>query len=305
MKSYSIFIPTYNASNYLPGLLKKIDTLTDKICIVDSNSHDTTVDIARNQGVKNITIINTDDFDHGGTRALAKCTTTDSEIVVFLTQDATPVSSKDIERLLTAFEDSSVAAAYGRQLPYDDASLFGEHLRQFNYPNQGYVRSFKDKNSFGIKTTFISNSFAAYRRSAMDDIDWFKKGLILGEDTFAAAKLMLKGYKVAYVPEAKVYHSHNYTIIEEFKRYFDIGAFHTMEDWILEEFGNAEGEGMRFIKSEIKLILSRNKFNLIPEWFLRNLMKYSGYKLGRIYRLIPLPIIQKLSMHHRWWNNNA
>jgi len=66
---------------------------------------------------------------------------------------------------------------------------------------------------------------ADYRKSTLEEIGWFKNNLILGEDTYAETKLLVAGYKLAYIAKAKVYHFHNYTIWEEFKRYFDIGVF--------------------------------------------------------------------------------
>ena len=87
----------------------------------------------------------------------------------------------------------------------------------------------------GLKTVFMSNSFSAYR--------------------FYTAKAILAGYKVAYVSNAIVRHSHNYTAIEEFKRYFDIGVFHCKESWIREKIGGAGGEGKKFIISELIFLL--------------------------------------------------
>ncbi|MFW8286919.1 glycosyltransferase family 2 protein, partial [Klebsiella pneumoniae] len=89
------------------------------------------------------------------------------------------------------------------------------------------------------------------------------------EDMFYTAKAILAGYKVAYVPEAKVHHSHNYSPSEEFKRYFDIGVFHTDEPWIRNSFGGAGGEGKRFIISEFKFLL-KNYPHWIPASFLYN-----------------------------------
>lgn len=40
--------------------------------------------------------------------------------------------------------------------------------------------------------------------------------------------MVLAGWYNAYCAEAKVYHSHNYTILQEVRRYFDTGAFHAM-----------------------------------------------------------------------------
>jgi len=44
----------------------------------------------------------------------------------------------------------------------------------------------------------------------LEEIGWFREKLIMGEDTFAGARMLLAGYKIAYVADAQVYHSHNY-----------------------------------------------------------------------------------------------
>lgn len=302
---FSIFIPTYNASNYLESLIPvlKKGNCENKIFIIDSSSTDGTTDILNTAGFNNITLVSPSDFDHGGTRSLAREISED-EIVVFLTQDALPFSFKDIENLIDVFKNKDVAAAYGRQISYKNTNLFGKHLREFNYPEKPYVRYFIDKKRYGIKCPQLSNSFAAYRRDAMDKIGWFKEGLILGEDVYAGAKLQLAGYALAYVADAKVYHSHSYSPLDEFKRYFDIGVFHKMESWIIKEFDSAEGEGLRYIKSELSYIFKNKGFHLIPEFFIRNLLKYLGYKLGQNYEKLPRFVIKKISMHHRWWDKH-
>jgi rhamnosyltransferase len=65
----------------------------------------------------------------------------------------------------------------------------------------------------------------------------FPEKLILGEDMVVAARMLQAGWSVAYVSDAQVYHSHGYTIAQEFKRYFDIGVMHQDQAWILQEFG--------------------------------------------------------------------
>lgn len=301
----SVIIPTWNASGYFDRLfpvLHEIDSLNDyEVCFIDSSSSDDTVHKLSSEGFKVLKVIESCEFDHGGTRSMAK-TLCQNDIVVFLTQDALPLSSEDIKRLVSVFEDETISAAYGRQIPYEDTSMFGKHLREFNYSKNSYIRELDDNEQFGIKTAFLSNSFAAYRRSAMDQIGWFKDGLILGEDTYAGAKLLQAGYKLAYVADAQVYHSHSYTVWEEFKRYFDIGVFHHMESWLLDEFGKPEGEGLRYIKSEFKYLLAHKAYNLIPEFFVRNAMKFLGYRLGNYYKVLPKSWIEKVSMHHRWWD---
>ena len=297
----SVIIPTYNAEDYLPSLLSKLQeqTVSFELIIIDSSSADKTVEIAK-QYTKHVIIIPSGEFDHGGTRTKA-AKTASGDVIVFLTQDALPCDTDTLETILKMFNDPSVGAAYGRQIPYEESSLFGKHLRYFNYPDISYIRTMEDKDKYGIKTAFLSDSFAAYRRAVLENIGWFKDGLIVGEDTYAGAKILLADFALAYCAEAKVYHSHSYTILEEFRRYFDIGVFHQTESWIPELFGKAEGEGGKYVKSEFHYLLQRREYLCIPEFFIRNGMKYLGYKLGQSYKSLSPSLIKRFSMHKQWW----
>ncbi|HIE41241.1 MAG TPA: glycosyltransferase [Candidatus Aenigmarchaeota archaeon] len=303
--SISVIIPTYNAQQYLPKLLEtlNVQTIDFELLIIDSSSVDKTIEIAQNY-TDHIIIIPQSKFDHGGTRTKA-AKIASGEIIVFLTQDALPVEEDTIEKIVALFEDSEIGAAYGRQIPYPDTTLFGKHLRSFNYPETSHRRSLEDKEKYGIKTVFLSDSFAAYRREALEKIDWIKDGLISSEDSYAGAKMLLAGYTLAYVAEAEVYHSHSYSVIQEFKRYFDIGVFYNTQKWILKEFGRAEGEGGKYVKSELHYLLQNHAYLKIPEFFVRNGMKYLGYKLGQNYQHLPQNLITKISMHPLWWKKHS
>ena len=298
----SVIIPTYNGQNYLTNLLTNLQSQSIEffeLIIIDSSSKDETVNIA-NKYTENIIIIPQNEFDHGGTRAKAAAIAK-GEILVFLTQDALLFDEFSIEYMIKVFDDEEVSAAYGRQLSYKNTNLFGKHLRKFNYPDKTVIKTKEDISIYGIKTAQLSNSFAAYRKSVLLETGNFKDNLILGEDVYTGAKMILSGYKLVYSANAKVYHSHSYTVWEEFKRYFDIGVFHKCESWILKEFGKAEGEGMKYIKSEVKYLLDNGAWYLLPEFIVRNGMKYLGYKMGQNYEKAPMWMIKKFSMHHRWW----
>lgn len=298
----SIIIPTLNAEDHIHELLASLraQSIHCEIIVIDSSSSDNTGKIAESYGAKTITI-KREGFDHGGSRTLAG-KASKGDILIYLTQDVMPFNKYTIENLIKPFEDESIGAAYGRQLPTTDASLFGAHNRLFNYPESSNIRSFADKEKYKIKTPFLSNSFTAYRKRALEEIGGFKERLISTEDTCAGAKLLSAGYKIAYAADAMVYHSHNYTVFQEFKRYFDIGVFHKKERWILEEFGKVEGEGRAYIRSEIVFLIKEKKYHLLPEFFIRNGLKYAGYNLGRNYEKIPKSIITRISMHRDWWN---
>lgn len=297
----SVIIPTYNAEKYLPQLIERLksQSIQFETIIIDSSSTDETPTIAQEYSDKFITIPKSE-FDHGGTRTKA-AKQASGDIVVFLTQDALPVDNHAIEKIVKVFEDNTVGAAYGRQIAYPETSLFGKHLRLFNYPAKSHIRTIGDSSQYGIKTVFLSDSFAAYRVSALQQIDWIKDGLISSEDSYAGAKMLLADYTLAYVADAQVYHSHSYSIIEEFKRYFDIGVFYNRQKWILDRFGRAEGEGGKYVKSEMQYLIDNGAYFKIPEFFIRNAMKYLGFKLGQNHQLIPQAIIQKISMHPLWW----
>ncbi|VFS57870.1 Uncharacterised protein [Raoultella planticola] len=206
-----------------------------------------------------------------------------------------------LRKIISVFSDTSIACAYGRQLPHTDANPLAQHARKYSYPEKGYVCGKDDIPQMGLKTVFMSNSFSAYRLSTFKELGGFPSNTILCEDMFFTAKAVLSGYKVAYVAKAVVQHSHNYTPSEEFKRYFDIGVFHKDEPWIRENMGGAGGEGKRFILSEIKFLLKR-----APHWLpiscINNFMKILGYKLGQQYEKLPKKMIKSFSMHKRYWD---
>ena len=301
--SISVIIPTYNAQKYLLNLLDRLSkqTIDFELIIIDSSSSDNTVNIAKKYTSKIITIPKIE-FDHGATRSKALIEAS-GDIVVFLTQDALPTSNDAIEKLVNVLkQNKDVAAAYGRQIPHNNATLFGKHLREFNYKDCSYIRSFKDKKNFGIKTAFCSDSFAAYKKDAIRSVEFFKEGTIVGEDMHLVAKLLLRGYKKAYCANAVVYHSHNYTIWQDFKRYFDTGVFHVCEPWLIEKFGKAEGEGKKFIKSELNYLIRNKAYHKLPEFIIRNAFKFFGYKLGKNYKMLPKTLAKFLSMHKSWWD---
>jgi rhamnosyltransferase len=242
------------------------------------------------------------DFNHGGTRNMAlHQIPSGTEIVVFMTQDALLASPDALQLLLSSFDDPSVACAFGRQLPHTYATPIAAHARLFNYPTTSRTLSMADQPQLGIKTCFFSNSFAAYRRADLMAVGGFPSDVILGEDMFVAARMLMAGKRVAYVAEACVNHSHNYTLAQEFRRYFDTGVFHARSSWLLQTFGGAGGEGLRFLLSEMKY-LWRHAPSFMFVAIVHTFAKWIGYKLGRQEAYLPLRLKRLLSMHKGYWN---
>lgn len=300
----SVIIPTLNGARWLDDLLTRLREQTlqpDEILVVDSGSTDATLSIAARHGV-HLLEIPPGSFDHGGTRSLA-VRHVQGDLLVFLTQDAVPADREALARLVHPFaEDALIAAAYGRQLANPDATPCAAHLRLFNYPPESAVRSLDDRHRLGFKTIFISNSFAAYRREPLERVGCFPEKLLFGEDTYTVAKLLELGYCVAYASDARVYHSHNYTLWQECKRYFDIGAFHASEWAVLGRFGAPTGAGSRYVRSEIAYLLKERHPMRIPESLVRNGLKLTTYLLGRRAHRLPRRLARSLSLHPLWWD---
>lgn len=298
----AIFIPTLNGASTAPNLLAEIfrqSGVEFELRIIDSESTDNTISIFESNGVQ-IHPISGSTFNHGATRQSCVEMSPDADIIVFMTQDAILAHPESLKLLLDCFEDDRIGAAYGCQVPNVDASPIAAHARLFNYPSQSSVKSLSDCSRLGIKTAFLSNSFAAYRRSALMSVGGFPSMVILGEDTYVAGKMILSGWKIAYCANAQVYHSHNYSVIEEFRRYFDIGVFHSREKWLLESIGKAEGEGKKFVISEFRYLLKQAPL-YIPSALLRTFFKYLGYKLGWMEGRIPKSLKIKASMNKGFW----
>jgi rhamnosyltransferase len=303
MYRVALVVPTLNAGDMWPACLAAVaeqNYLLHRKLVIDSSSTDDTVKLAQANGFEVLTIVRAE-FNHGATRQMAVEYLSDCDLVVFLTQDAILAKQDAIERLVSVFNNPDVSLSYGRQLPHSNAKLIGTHARLFNYSTNSRIKERADIPNLGIKTTFCSDSFACYRRTDLLSIGGFKSDLIFGEDAQIAARLVLGNKKIAYVAEALVYHSHDYTLTQDFKRYFDIGVFHAREAEIFSQFGNVSGEGLRFVRSELAYVYNNRQLLLIFSVIIRTFAKYIAYKIGRYERILPLSLKRLFSMHRGYW----
>ena len=303
LNATGVVIPTCNAAAYWKRLhqgLTAQGVSPEQVLIVDSCSEDGTQALARRAGYR-LLEIRRDSFRHGATRQLAASFFPKQETLIFLTQDALPQpQERCFEQLLLAFRNPEVGAAYGRQVARDGAGPIELHARLFNYPDQSEVREFASKGELGFRAAFFSNSFAAYRRSAFDQVGGFPTNTIVSEEVTVAARMLLAGWKIAYQADARVAHSHDFTFRQEFARYFDIGVYHGRSKWLLEQFGTAGGEGRAFIHSQLRF-LWRTAPALLPAAMGRNVSKWLSYQLGLHERWLPLPVKRGFSGQQSYW----
>ena len=65
--------------------------------------------------------------------------------------------------------------------PGRGANPIEAHARLFNYPPVSAIRSLEDAAAMGFKAIFFSNSFGAYRRTALEQVGGFPKESNFGE----------------------------------------------------------------------------------------------------------------------------
>lgn len=302
MAEISIIIPTLDAAEYLPALRDAIESQTRRageVLVIDSSSTDETVQLARSYAWRVIEIDRAD-FDHGGTRNLAAGAAS-GDVLVFLSQDATPADPDWLAELVAPVEKGAAGAAYSRQLPRPGASLKERYARLKNYGENSHVRSLADVATYGILATFYSNVSSATGRGPFLSVGGFPERTIINEDGQYAAKLLAAGHSIAYVADSRVVHSHDYSLGLQFRRNFDIGVSHAQAQGLLGSAGTTSA-GLAFLRGQLAYVGREGGLLELAGVVLEAAAKFSGYHLGRRYASIPAWLRPRLSWNAKYWS---
>ena len=194
-----------------------------------------------------------------------------------------------------------IAMTYARQLAEKRAGQIESITRDFNYPDKSVTKTAADKDRLGIKTYFASDVCAGYDRSIFEKLGGFESDVIFDEDMLYAARLIDAGYAVRYCADARVYHAHDYTPMQQLRRNFDNGATQAMYPEVFAGISN-ESEGIRLVQETARELIRRGRGWLIPELVVQSAFKYAGFRMGRAYRLLPGSLAERLSTNKEYWN---
>lgn len=301
-----VIIPTYKPGKEfekLIGRLQKQEYPIHKIIIINTRTDIFPEELDRSNYEIEITHIEPDQFDHGGTRNMG-AGMSDADIVVYMTQDAIPVDEKLIGTFAKIFEENpDIGIAYGRQLPREECNIIERYTRRFNYPEKSLIKTKEDLPKLGIKTFFCSDVCAAYRRNYLLSAGGFEDPTIFNEDMIFAGKRIYAGDKVAYVAEAKVIHSHNYTGRQQFHRNFDLAVSQAQHPEVFEGVPS-EGEGIRMVKATAKYLVRNGYPWKVFMLVYQSGCKYIGYFLGKRYEKLPMWLILKCTSSRKYWKNS-
>ena len=304
-KTMDAIIPVYHPGKEFYLLLERLHNQTvppRKIILMNTGDAPWKEEVEERFPLCEVHPVKKEEFDHGGTRHLGT-TFSDADYLLFMTQDALPADHALVENLISAFSwEEGIKVAYARQLPNAACREIEKYTRSFNYPAESRVKSVEDLPTLGIKTFFCSNVCAMYERKTYDAMGGFTRRTIFNEDMIYAGGLIKNGYKIAYVAEAKVIHSHNYNAVEQFHRNFDLAVSQVDHPEVFQ--------GIRSEKEGIRLVINTAKhlFKVKKPWLLFPLVttsagKILGYKFGQNYRRLSDDFRLKCTMNPSYWRN--
>ncbi len=302
----AVVILTRNAGQLWAACLAGVRQQTvqaGRYLVIDSHSEDRTAEQAVAAGM-DVYVIDPQQFNHGGTRQLAVELCPDATFIVYLTQDAILEQPDSLEQLLAHFADERLAMAYGRHIPHKQASLIESHARAFTYPAQSAQRTRSDFKALGFRAAFSSDVYACYRVAALRSVGGFPQNVIVSEDSYVSACLLMAGWTTVYSAQSRVRHSHHYSLSQVFQRYFDVGVFHASEAALLQGIGKPDKEAGAYVRSLIAFLNVRRK-RLLPYAALLTLIKLLGFRLGKKHAQLPAGLCRLISVQKAYWKTAA
>ncbi|ADU98432.1 glycosyltransferase family 2 protein [Alicycliphilus denitrificans] len=227
----SVLIPVKNGGALLGEVLDAVLAQSTpwpfEVVVVDSGSRDGSVECARQRGVR-VELIPAAEFGHGRTRNYL-ASLSRGDFLVFITQDARPADAHWLRHLVEGCDSApDVAGAFGPHRAHPGARHVTERELAEHFAGFGSVLSrvqLEDRERFDREVGyrqwlhFFSNNNSCLRRSVWEKLPF--PDVMFAEDQTWMLSAIKAGYAKAFVPEAAVYHSHDFGVWETLQRNFD------------------------------------------------------------------------------------
>lgn len=261
---------------------------------VDSGSTDGTVAFMAERGVT-AHAIPPESFHHGRTRNYA-ASLAKNEVLVYLSGDAIPTDERWLRKLVTPFEDPEMGGAYGKQVATEGTSPLRRYAMEYEYHDRPEIRdlaTIEGKPSLGMFR--MSNANAAVRREVWERFK-YDETVIMSEDVGMCFNILTHGMKVAYVPEAAVWHVHDRDWWYEFQKAFD-SAISIKRMGVLGNpvVGSEFRYGIRRVVDEWNYWLKQGRIGLAIKSVFISLAKWVAVQLGKRADSLPNWITKRIS----------
>lgn len=288
------------AKNEAPNIGKCLDAVFAQswpgeieVILIDSGSSDQTVEIAGRYPVKLFRLAS-EAFHHARTRNLA-AELARGDHLVYLAADALPSDRNWMRGLLRNFSDPAVGAVYGRHLPHHQASIERRAVLDTMYSPTRLEKSSVCRAQLGYRYCHFSTVNCAIRKQVWRDTG-FPRDVNVCEDVAIAARILDAGWKIVYEPDAAVYHTHHFSAVQLFRRYFDIGVvYRRLNIWDGPNAAMLWRDGMRSLGT--KLNVARNHYGIAKRagGICQDAAKFAGLVLGCNERLLPRALKRRVS----------
>jgi rhamnosyltransferase len=288
MNMVSVVIPTKNAGQEFEEVLKSIrnQNIPDlELVIIDSGSTDGTAELAQ-QYADTVIEIPPDEFHHGKTRNQA-ADQAEGDIIVFTVQDALPVNEQWLTELVSPIESGTADVSYGNQVAYPDAKPPDTFFYNYFYPNSKKILTKEDtddEGSFYMNNIFISDVNSAISKEVWNEFQ-FRGSIPMSEDKDFAYRVASADYTIQYCPDARIYHSHDYTFRSLFERRYKDGM--AFADITAPESDSFIADGVSYILSEWRYLLISGAPHWLPYAVLYDLTYFISFTLGKHHQLVP------------------
>ena len=276
-----VICPLYKAEKYIENLhkslLKQENVDLKNIRYIVTKSNDNTTKILKSMNAM-FREIEPKDFSHSLTRE-EELRRSDADIVVFITQDIIIKSDLWLYNLVKPIIDGECDASYSRQIAKDNG--IEKYTRELNYPKESKVITKKDVEKLGIKAFFSSDASSAIRREVFLKLNGYdNKKIPTSEDMYITYKLIMNGYKVKYCADSVIYHSHDYGVKENYKKYYDIGMFFKQNSYLNQYNVNKSGGNMAIYV--LKRALQEKNIKVLMKFLPNMASRFIGMKMGKI-----------------------
>lgn len=272
-----------------------------EVVIVDSGSSDGSVALARERGAL-VHEIPPHEFSHGASRNLG-ADLAKGDVLVFISQDAYPVDEHWLRHLIAPLRsEPDVAGVYGRQLPHAGARPPEVYFLDFLYGSEPRIQRADGVGALNMQTTLFSNVNSAMPRAVWERFP-FVADIVMSEDQDWSRRVLLAGMNIAYEPAAAVRHSHNYTLLGAFRRFFDSGAS-AERAYLAGERESAKvlrAAAADYARGELAWLWRTGRRRWIPYAIVYESAKMAGLLLGANHRRLPLPLKRRLSALPAFW----
>jgi rhamnosyltransferase len=296
MVALSVLLLTKNGARdlecLLPALFSQKAVPSFEVIAVDSGSTDGSADLLRQYPLR-LVQIDPREFHHSRTRNFA-AGLANGEILILLSQDAIPASEYWLSRLVANFYDPKVGAVYGRQLPRERSVMERRDTFDVLYGAHRFVKDPARRSGLGYRFYHFSDVNAAIRKTVWEATR-FPEDMKVFEDLGIAKRMLDRGWKIVYEPEAAVFHSHDHGTLGLFRRYFDIG--YTLK---LLKIWDAPGTRSSLRRDAWKMLKKKLRFVADPDRRLfaglkAHIAKSVGLFLGLNQDYLPLTLKRHLS----------